>query len=59
VEENLNTHVWGMPYKIVMNKIKTIGVFNTLQREDGSYTKTWKETMEILFIKLFPNDNID
>ena len=59
VEENLSTDVWGMPYKIVMNKIKTKGVFNTLKREDGSYTKTWKETMEILFTKLFPDDNID
>jgi len=48
-----------MPYKIVMKKIKTKGVFNTLKREDGSYTKTWKERMETLFTKLFPDDNID
>jgi len=56
VDENLSKDIWGMPYKIVMQKIRTKGVMNTLKKDDGTCTINWLETVELLFSKLFPDD---
>lgn len=59
VDENLCKDIWGMPYKIVMQKIKTKGVMNTLKKDDGTFTMNWQQTMELIFTKLFPDDSED
>jgi len=57
VNENLANNLWGIPYKIVMHKIKTRGPLNSLITDEGGYTASWRETVELLFKKLFPDDN--
>jgi len=42
VDQNLCKDIWGMPYKIVMQKIKTKGILHTLNKENGIYTKNWR-----------------
>jgi len=59
VNENLSKDIWSMSYKIVMQKIKTKGVMNTLKKEDGTFTTNWLDTMELILLKLFPDDNED
>jgi len=41
VDGNLCKDIWGMPYKIVMQKIKTKGVMNTLKK------RRWKVYNEL------------
>ncbi|KAG5867383.1 hypothetical protein JTB14_008499 [Gonioctena quinquepunctata] len=43
----LATDAWGMPYKIVTKKIRCPTMLSSLEREDGSMTRTWEESAEL------------
>ena len=58
VENHLENNTWGIPYKIIMDKIKKPETLNTLEREDGSMTKNWEDTSKCLLKTLLPDDNI-
>jgi hypothetical protein len=57
VEEKLKTDAWGIPYKIVANKIRSPTVLSTLRRQDGLYTNNWRESVDLLMQTLLPSDN--
>ena len=59
VNNNLSTNPWGIPYKMVMEKITSPMVMPTLQKRDGSKTTGWKESMELLINELLPEDTQD
>lgn len=59
IEENLQQDLWGMPYKIIMSKIKTKSAMNTLKDDSGQFTTNWKDTIELFYQKLFPDDRIE
>lgn len=48
---------WSLVYKILAKKKKSNVNLQTIQREDGSWTESEKETMEALLDKYFPEDN--
>ena len=57
VNENLKRDPWGLPYKIMMEKIKSPTVLRTLVKENGESTTGWTESVEYLMDKLLPNDD--
>lgn len=59
VEDCLGVDIWGMPYKIVTQKIRSPMLFSTLQRTDGSATRNWKESAELLLKTLLPQDTLE
>ncbi|KAG5885678.1 hypothetical protein JTB14_001960 [Gonioctena quinquepunctata] len=52
VQTHLATDAWGMPYKIVTKKIRCPTMLSSLEREDGSMTRTW----ELLVNTWLPSD---
>lgn len=48
---------WGKVYKITYGKLKKETVLASLQREDGSYTDTVEETLNLMITKLLPDDD--
>ncbi|KAG5864210.1 hypothetical protein JTB14_010018 [Gonioctena quinquepunctata] len=46
VQTHLATDAWGMPYKIVTKKIRCPTMLSSLEREDGSMTRTLEESAE-------------
>lgn len=60
VKDNLETDAWGIPYKLVTEKIKSPTVFSTLKtgEDEETYTKDWKESAETLLKILLPDDDI-
>lgn len=60
VKENLETDAWGIPYKLVSQKIRCPTVFSTMRiAGDGdNYTKNWRESAEILLQSLLPDDDV-
>lgn len=59
VRENMETDMWGTPYKLVSQKIRSPTVYSTLKMdgEEETYTKDWKESAETLLRILLPDDN--
>ena len=55
VNEQLVTDPWGVPYKIVMSKIKAPDVMSTIQKSDVTRTTGWRESVTLLMDKLLPN----
>ncbi|GJQ66396.1 hypothetical protein Trydic_g8498 [Trypoxylus dichotomus] len=47
LDRYMGTDLWGMPYKIV---------FSALRRENGSSTRGWRESAEMLMTVLLPDD---
>lgn len=59
VSRNLELDMWGVPYKIVSNKIKSPIMLSTLLKEDGSLTESWEESADILLDVLLPPDDLE
>ena len=59
IQQNINLDPWGVPYKLVNQKIKSPTTLSTVKKEDGSMTTTWRETVHILLEKLIPEDNLN
>lgn len=59
VESNLQTDMWGIPYKIVSQKIKSPTLLSTLKKNDETMTETWEESAKLLLQELLPPDNIE
>ena len=57
VNNHLTLNPWGAPYKLMMDKIKSPTVLSTLKKENGTYTKNWKESVEYLLKQLLPDDS--
>ena len=57
VEANLVVDAWGLPYKLVTEKVKSPQMLSTLVREDGSMTTGWRESAEVLLNGLLPADS--
>lgn len=49
-----NKDPWGIPYKIVRDKIRKAEVITSLTKEDGSVTESLDETMQALLSKCVP-----
>lgn len=58
VSKYMQTDVWGMPYKVVSEKIRAPTLFSSLRREDGSHTERWRQSAEMLMTVLLPSDNV-
>lgn len=50
---------WNYIYKAAAGKLKTQTLFTSIQRQDGSYTCTLEETLNVLLEKYVPLDNVD
>ena len=59
INEHLKKDPWGLPYKIMMEKIKSPTVLTTLTKENGEKTMGWKESVEYLMDKLLPDDDVE
>lgn len=57
VERCLVVDPWGMPYKIVSQKIRSPALFSSLEKSDGTMTKGWRESAETLLATLLPDDD--
>lgn len=55
-EQQIQTNIWGEPFKICTERIKTPFVLSTLKREDGTNTEGWRSSAEYLLNKLLPDD---
>ena len=58
VESNLALDAWGVPYRLVMNKIRRPDVLSTLRKRDGSMTGGWEESAKFLMDELLPSDDL-
>lgn len=59
VEDCLRVDMWGTPYKIVTQKVRSPMLFSTMDKMDGTTTRNWRESAELLMDTLLPQDNID
>ncbi|KAF2904485.1 hypothetical protein ILUMI_01688 [Ignelater luminosus] len=46
VERHLATDVWGLPYKIVSNRIASPSLLSCMERRDGTMTTGWQDSNE-------------
>lgn len=58
VDEETSRDLWGIPYKIVRDKIKKTEIITSLMKEDGTTTSSFDETMSVLMNKCVPSDDI-
>lgn len=56
VKTQLSDNIWGMPYKLLTEKIKSPTILATLKQDNGNMTKGWRSTAEYLLAKLLPDD---
>lgn len=59
VEDCLRVDMWGTPYKIAAQKIRSPVLFSTMNKPDGTTTKNWRESAEVLMEALLPPDEIE
>ena len=59
VNTQLTTDVWGVPYKLAVEKIRPTDIISTLERGDGTTTTTREETLELLMDVLLPDDKLE
>jgi hypothetical protein len=48
---------WGLPYKLINNKIKTENSIPNFKRNDGTYTQTQEESLHYALKHMFPDDD--
>ena len=56
VEKNLSLNAWGVPYKLATGKFGKPQLLSTLLSDDGSSTRSWVETAQVLLRGLLPAD---
>lgn len=56
VEQQLVMDPWGIPYKIMTEKINSSTNIPTLKKDDGTMTHDWRSSAELLISKLLPDD---
>ena len=59
VNDQVKLDPWGTPYKIVSEKIRSPTIMSTLRTTDGSHTRGWRESVELLMRVLLPDDSIE
>lgn len=59
VNRYMETDIWGMPYKIVSERIRAPTVFSTLRRRDGTQTEGWMQSADALLQELLPDDTAE
>ncbi|KAF2893478.1 hypothetical protein ILUMI_12696 [Ignelater luminosus] len=58
VERHLAVNIWGVPYKIV-NKISSPALPSSMERDDGTMTTDWQDSVQLLLSELLPDDNLE
>lgn len=57
IQQQIQTDIWGEPFKIQTERMKTPLVLSTLRRADGTMTQGWRSSAEYLLNKLLPDDD--
>ncbi|XP_047100002.1 uncharacterized protein LOC124717244 [Schistocerca piceifrons] len=57
VRDSLAADPWSTPYKIAASKVRSPTVLSTLRKIDGSHTRDWQESAELLMSTLLPDDS--
>lgn len=58
VSQHIAIDPWGKPYMIMAEKINNPVNISILRDKDGSLTKDWRSSAELLLTRLLPDDSI-